>query len=200
MLTPSTLLPELILQDLRKWHFSWEEELSFTVVDMFSKWLNEMHLSKDVVLTGFKNFYETSELHVFVDACKGAYVASIFVRSEVEGESKVRLIRAKNRLVPLKSWSIPRWELMAFCIGARLVTSVIKAIDASGIKVALWSDSTVALWWSKEYGEWSVFVANRFNEIRWLTGCYSLRYVPGNMNIAYLLTCGCTPQQMLNSK
>ncbi|GBO44328.1 hypothetical protein AVEN_192412-1 [Araneus ventricosus] len=71
MLTPSTLPPELISQDLRKWHFSWEEELSFTVVDMFSKWLNEMHLLKDVALTGFKNFYETSELHVFVDHAGG---------------------------------------------------------------------------------------------------------------------------------
>ncbi|GBM65295.1 hypothetical protein AVEN_15376-1 [Araneus ventricosus] len=66
-----------------------------------------------------------------IDACKGAYVACVFVRSEVEGESKVRLIRAKNRVAPLKSLTIPRLELMACCIGARLVNSVIKAIDAS---------------------------------------------------------------------
>ncbi|GFW97026.1 integrase catalytic domain-containing protein [Trichonephila clavipes] len=29
------------------------------------------------------------------------------------------------------------------------------------LKVTLWSDSTTALWWIKEYGNWSVFVANR---------------------------------------
>ncbi|GBN00639.1 hypothetical protein AVEN_44586-1, partial [Araneus ventricosus] len=200
MLTPSTLLPKLILQDLWKSHFSWEEELPFTFVDKFSKWLNEMYLLKDVTLPRFMNFNETSELHVFVDACKGAYAACVFVRSEVEGESKVRLIRAKNRVAPLKSLSIPRFELMACCIGARLVNSVIKAIDVSSIKVTLWSDSTVALWWIKEYGDWSVFVANRVKEIRELTGCYSWRHVPGNMNIADLLSRGCTPQQMLNSK
>ncbi|GBM79751.1 hypothetical protein AVEN_164489-1 [Araneus ventricosus] len=200
MLIPSTLLPKLILQDLWKSHFSWEEELPFTFVDKFSKWLNEMYLLKDVTLPRFMNFNETSELHVFVDACKGAYAACVFVRSEVEGESKVRLIRAKNRVAPLKSLSIPRLELMACCIGARLVNSVIKAIDASSIKVTLWSDSTVALWWIKEYGDWSVFVANRVKEVRELTGCYSWRHVPGNMNIADLLSRGCTPQQMLNSK
>ncbi|GBN01197.1 hypothetical protein AVEN_82040-1 [Araneus ventricosus] len=200
MLTPSTLLPKLILQDLWKSHFSWEEELPFTFVEKFSKWLNEMYLLKDVTLPRFMNFNERSELHVFVDACKGAYAACVFVRSEVEGESKVRLIRAKNRVVPLKSLNIPRVELMACCIGARLVNSVIKAIDASSIKVTLWSDSTVALWWIKEYGDWSVFVANRVKEIRELTGCYSWRHVPGNMNIADLLSRGCTSQQMLNSK
>ncbi|GBN48713.1 hypothetical protein AVEN_182932-1 [Araneus ventricosus] len=104
-------------------------------VDKFSKWLNEMYLLKDVTLPRFMNFNETSELHVFVDACKGAYAACVFVRSEVEGESKVRLIRAKNRGAPLKSLSSPRLELMASCIGARLVNSVIKAIDATGIRL-----------------------------------------------------------------
>ncbi|GBN80688.1 hypothetical protein AVEN_98460-1 [Araneus ventricosus] len=88
MLTSSTLLPKLILQDLWKSHFSWEEELPFTFVDKFSKWLNEMYLLKDVTLPRFMNLNETSELHVFVDACKGAYAACVFVRSEVEGESE----------------------------------------------------------------------------------------------------------------
>ncbi|GBM08980.1 hypothetical protein AVEN_57505-1 [Araneus ventricosus] len=162
-----------------------------------------MYLLKDVALPRFMNFNETSELHVFVDACKGAYAACVFVRSEVEGESKVRLIRAKNRVAPLKSLSIPMFpilELIACCIGSRLFNCVIKAIDATGIKVTLWSDSTVALWWIKEYGEWSDFLANRVKDIRDLTGCYSWRHAPGNMNIADLLYRGCTPQQILNSK
>ncbi|GFS97239.1 uncharacterized protein NPIL_72611 [Nephila pilipes] len=134
------------------------------------------------------------------NACKGEYAACVFIRSEVGNESKVTLIRAKNRVAPLKSLSIPRLELMACCIGARLVNSVIRALGVASIKVTLWSDSTVALWWIKECGEWSVFVANRVKEIKELTGCFSWRHVPGNMNIADLLSRGCTPKQMLNSK
>ncbi|GBM84460.1 hypothetical protein AVEN_158424-1 [Araneus ventricosus] len=97
LLTPFTLLPKLVLQDLWKSNFSWEEELPFPFVDKFSKWLNEIYLLKDAALPRFMNFNETSELHVFEDACKGAYAACVFVRSEVESESKVRLIRAKKQ-------------------------------------------------------------------------------------------------------
>ncbi|GFV99696.1 integrase catalytic domain-containing protein [Trichonephila clavipes] len=68
------------------------------------------------------------------------------------------------------------------------------------LKVTLWSDSTTALWWIKEYRNWSVFVANRVKEIRQLTQIQSWKYVPGNMNIADLLSRGCSPRQMLNSK
>ncbi|GFU08887.1 integrase catalytic domain-containing protein [Trichonephila clavipes] len=89
---------------------------------------------------------------------------------------------------------------MACCVGARLVNSILKALNMPDLKVTLWFDSTTALWWIKEYGNWSVFVANRVKEIRQLTQIQSWKYVPGNMNIADLLSRGCSPRQMLNSK
>ncbi|GFY47660.1 hypothetical protein TNIN_104771 [Trichonephila inaurata madagascariensis] len=49
----------------------------------------------------------------------------------------------------------------------------------SDLKVTLWSDSTTALWWMKEYGNWSAFVANREKEIRQLTQIQPWKYVPG---------------------
>ncbi|GFT12313.1 integrase catalytic domain-containing protein [Trichonephila clavipes] len=52
---------------------------------------------------------------------------------------------------------------------ARLLNSILKALNMPDLKVTLWSDSTTALWWIKEYGNWSVFVANRVKEIRQLT-------------------------------
>ncbi|GFU34060.1 DUF5641 domain-containing protein [Trichonephila clavipes] len=103
-------------------------------------------------------------------------------------------------VAPLKLLSIPRLELMACCVGARLVNSILKALNMPDLKVTLWSDSTTALWWIKEYGNWSVFVANRVKEIRQLTQIQSWKYVPGNMNIANLLSRGCSSRQMLSSR
>ncbi|GFT17326.1 uncharacterized protein NPIL_268711 [Nephila pilipes] len=159
-----------------------------------------MYLLKDVTLPLFMNFNESSELHIIVDASKEAFAACVFVRSEVGSESKVTLIRSKNRGAPVKSMSIRKLKLMACFIGVRLVNSIIRAIGVTSIKITLWSDSTVALWRIKELGEWLVFVANRFKEIRELTGRFSWRHVPGNVDIADLLSRGCTPKQMLNSK
>ncbi|GFU87555.1 integrase catalytic domain-containing protein [Trichonephila clavipes] len=88
----------------------------------------------------------------------------------------VILVRAKSRVAPLKLLSIPRLELMACCVGARLVNSILKALNMPDLKVTLWSDSTTAHWWIKEYGNWSVFVANRVKEIRQLTQIQSWKY------------------------
>ncbi|XP_055947035.1 uncharacterized protein LOC129980679 [Argiope bruennichi] len=142
----------------------------------------------------------TSEIHVFVDASKSSYGACVFVRTVVENDVKVSLLRSKTRVAPLKSLTIPRLELMACCIGARLANSIVRALHLPEIKVTYWTDSEVALWWIREQGNWSVFVANRVKEIRELTKFQSWRHVPGNMNIADLLSRGCTPKQMLDSK
>ncbi|GFT30044.1 integrase_H2C2 domain-containing protein [Trichonephila clavipes] len=48
---------------------------------------------------------------------------------------------------------------MSCCLGARLANSIIRALNLPGIKVIYWSDSKVALWWIRERGNWSVFVA-----------------------------------------
>ncbi|GFW56201.1 integrase catalytic domain-containing protein [Trichonephila clavipes] len=163
-------------------------------------WDQEIQILKDVNVPRCMKIDIFTELHVFVDASKGSYAGCVFARSIVDSRVSVILVRAKSRVVPLKLLSIPRLELMACCVGARFLNSILKALNMPDLKVTLWSDSTTALWWIKEYGNWSVFVANRVKEIRQLTQIQSWKYVPGNMNIADLLSRGCSPRQMLNSR
>ncbi|GFY65829.1 integrase catalytic domain-containing protein [Trichonephila inaurata madagascariensis] len=200
MLAPSTLLPKLLLQELWKMKIAWDEELPQNIVNKFMKWLSEIQILKDVTVPRCMKIDIFTELHVIVDASKGSYAGCVFARSIVDSRVSVILVRAKSRVAPLKLLSIPRLELMACCVGARLVNSILKALNMPDLKVTLWSDSTTALWWIKEYGNWSVFVANRVKEIRQLTQIQSWKYVPGNMNIANLLSRGCSPRQMLNSR
>ncbi|GFY33655.1 uncharacterized protein TNCV_4593671 [Trichonephila clavipes] len=58
---------------------------------------------------------------------------------------------------------------MACCIEARLANSVRNALDLPDMKITFWTESSVALWWIKEHGDWSVFVTNRMKEIKQLT-------------------------------
>ncbi|GFV82380.1 putative RNA-directed DNA polymerase from transposon X-element [Trichonephila clavipes] len=200
LLSPATLPPKLLLQETWKLKLPWDSELPKNIVNKFMKWSNEMYLLKEVTVPRYIAINETSELHIFVDASKSSYGACVFVRTVVENDVKVTLLRSKARVAPLKSLTIPRLELMSCCLGARLANSIIRALNLPGIKVIYWSDSEVALWWIREQGNWSVFVANRVKEIRELTQFQSWRHVPSNMNIADLLSRGCTPQKMLDSK
>ncbi|GFW34030.1 integrase catalytic domain-containing protein [Trichonephila clavipes] len=200
MLAPSTLLPKLLLQEIWKMKIAWDQELPQNIVHKFMKWFSEIQILIDVTVPRCMKIDIFTELHVFVDASKGSYAGCVFARSIVDSRVSVILVRAKSRVAPLKLLSIPRLELMACCVGVRLVNSILKALNMPDLKVTLWSDSTTALWWIKEYGNWSVFVANRVKEIRQLTQIQSWKYVPGNMNIADLLSRGCSPRQMLSSR
>ncbi|GFW45955.1 integrase_H2C2 domain-containing protein [Trichonephila clavipes] len=107
---------------------------------------------------------------------------------------------SQGRVAPLKPLSIPRLELMACCIGSRLANSIVNALNLPNLRITFPSDSTTALWWIKEKGSWSVFVENRVKEIRQLTRGHLWKHVPGNLNIADLLSRGCSPRQMLISR
>ncbi|XP_054713683.1 uncharacterized protein LOC129223142 [Uloborus diversus] len=121
LLSPTTLLPKLILQDASKLKHSWDLELPPDIVNKFLKCFKEIALSNNVTLPCYIIINSTTEQYVFVDASKEAYVACVYDRSVVEIEVEIYLVRSKTRVDPLKSLSIPRVELIACCIGARLL-------------------------------------------------------------------------------
>ncbi|GFV05455.1 integrase catalytic domain-containing protein [Trichonephila clavipes] len=200
LLTPATLLPKLLIQHLWKMKIAWDSELSPKDVNVFLKWFRDLYVLKDVTLSRCMIINSTSELHVFVDASKEAYATCVFVRSMFKSDVKVTLVRAKARVAPLKPLSIPRLELMACCIGSRLANSIVNALNLPNLRIRFWSDSTTALWWIKEKWSCSVFVENRVKEIRQLTRGHLWKHVPRNLNIADLLSRGCSPRQMLISR
>ncbi|GFW58257.1 integrase catalytic domain-containing protein [Trichonephila clavipes] len=124
MLPPFTLLPKLLLQEIWKMKIAWDQELPQNIVNKFMKWFNEVQILKDVTVPHCMKIDIFTELHVFVDASKGSYAGCVFAQSIVDSGVSVILVRAKSGVAPLKLLSIPRLELMACCIGARLVNSV----------------------------------------------------------------------------
>ena len=111
----------------------------------------------------------------------------------------VYLLAAKARVAPLKQVTIPRLELLAATIGARLYTSV-KTSLSGDFESFFWTDSSTVLSWIKRKEEWSTFVWNRVSEIRDLTSVESWRHVPGSINPADCPSRGCSPKQLLESQ
>ena len=76
----------------------------------------------------------------------------------------MQLIRAKSCVAPVKAVTIPRLELLAATIGARLATSIVKELEQD-ITLSFWSDLSNVIAWIKGGDHWSVFIWNRVQEI-----------------------------------
>nr|CAI5859325.1 unnamed protein product [Callosobruchus analis] len=95
--------------------------------------------------------------------------------------------------------TIPRLELLAATIGARLYTSVAENLSQR-YRCFFWSDSSTVISWIQRKEEWGVFVWNRVAEIRSITSISDWRHLPGTKNPADLPSRGCSPRQLLDSK
>ncbi|GFW74113.1 integrase catalytic domain-containing protein [Trichonephila clavipes] len=113
----------------------WDDHLPENIQKIFRKWRDEIEYLEKVHIPRYVEINENSELHLFVDACKSSYGACVYIRTVTLLGVKIRLIRAKSRVAPLKTMTIPRLELMACCIGARLVHSVYAALDVPDLKI-----------------------------------------------------------------
>ena len=113
-------------------------------------------------------------------------------------------MQAKSRVAPSKGkdakHSIPRLELLAATIGARMTSSILKVLEYENIKTYFWTDSTTVLAWIQRENNWGVFVGNRVKEIREFTKPDQWFHIPGRLNPADLPSRGCSVAQLLSSK
>ena len=105
------------------------------------------------------------QLHVYADTSKHACCAVASIRVGDAECAAVSMLFAKVRLAP-KEITIPRLELLAVLIAARIVTFLAKELAIQFSRNVLWTDSKCALHWLRSVKVLSVFVANRLKEIR----------------------------------
>jgi hypothetical protein len=209
-LCPALLHLKLVLQETWASRSGWDEELTDEVSTSFKQWMVGIHHLKDIkidrsVTGGLHPTNSHKELHTFCDASQNAYAAVVYLRAkitEADGSTKVsvQLLMAKSRLSPLKKPTIPRLELLACAIGARLTSFTRGVLNLNNIHCYLWTDSTTALAWIKRNNEWGTFVGNRVKEICTLTNSEDWRHVAGINNPADLPSRGCTPYELLQSR
>ncbi|GFT16055.1 integrase catalytic domain-containing protein [Trichonephila clavipes] len=201
---PATLIPKIMLQECWTLKVKWDSELPASIWQKFQKWKDQLDRLKAIAVPRCMiEDPETSQnlsLHVFCDASKAAYATCIFLRSENENSASCQLVQARSRVAPLKSISIPRLELLACTIGARLARTVKEDLKLPSLPVFYWSDSTNALYWIKKSENWAVFVSNRVKEIRNLSNPDDWYYVPGSKNPADLPSRGCSVDVLAKSK
>ncbi|XP_055928104.1 uncharacterized protein LOC129959312 [Argiope bruennichi] len=148
----------------------------------------------------FSSNVSSFSFHVFCDASGISYAAVVFIRCQSVHGTSVQLLAAKSRIAPLKSITIPGLELLACCIGARLLKFVKESLNIVNVNTQFGTDFTTGLQWIRRDEPWSVFVRNRVNEIRKLSNIDDWRHVPGPLNPADLSSRGCSVLKLLSSK
>ena len=79
------------------------------------------------------------ELHVFCDASSHGYGACAYVRPVYEDCVLCSLVIGKSRAAPLKPVTIPRLELTAAVLAAKLGTMVSRELEFSLSRVVYWT-------------------------------------------------------------
>lgn len=106
----------------------WDVSLGETAAEQWRKYEAELPLLEQIRVP--RRIYSDAgsqgvELHGFSDASERAYAAVIYLRAEDEdGSWRITLITARTKVAPLKQVSLPRLELCAAALLARLASHV----------------------------------------------------------------------------
>jgi len=159
-----------MLQELWLIKTDWDDPLSSELQDRWASFQHLQQLASQISISrwlGFSNFTSTVEVHRFSDVSRQAMAAMIYTRVFTEdGYFITRLLCSKTKVTPIKRLSIPRLELMAVLLLARLLSHALKAIEFNNASVICWTDSSMALTWITTHPtRWKDFVYNRIATI-----------------------------------
>ncbi|XP_076284663.1 uncharacterized protein LOC143211104 [Lasioglossum baleicum] len=201
-LAPFLVRGKILLQNLWQLKLGWDDRLPDTAAETWTTMTTDAATLSTLRIPRWLGVDSTSsslQLHVFVDASEKAYAAAAYLRASSLHGSQVILVAAKTKTAPLKNVSLPRLELCATVLGARLLQRVKREIQMTIDTTHLWSDSTIALaWLHGEPMHWRTFVANRVSEVQRTMPDVHLHHVRTADNPADCASRGIPASQLAN--
>ena len=208
LLLPFTIKAKCLFQSIWRLQTDWDEILTEKIKETFVTWLEDLDLLKSWHIPRRMFSFLWSEkpqivLHGFGDASPQAYGACVYVTATLpDGSCESSLVISRARVAPIKLVSLPRLELLAALLCARLVVYVREALKLPlQQEVHCWTDSEITLAWvQKDPSNWKTFVSNRVSAIQQLTAPSCWHHCPGIQNPADLLTRGVSASDLIQSE
>ncbi|KAI7806542.1 hypothetical protein IRJ41_007791 [Triplophysa rosa] len=189
--SPFLLKGKIILQELCRRNIGWDDPLPEDIIPWWEKWKSSLQELKDISIPrcyhppSFGTIIRT-ELHHFSDASNLGYGACSYLRfKNDQNDVHCSLVMAKARVAPTKILSIPRMELSAAVVSAKLSAMLKTELEMKIDQEFFWTDSQVVLAYVKnEATRFHVFVANSVQLIRRITDVSQWYYVNTSKNPA----------------
>ena len=207
-MSPLFTAVKILFQDLCKSKTDWDEPICDELNFKYTKWLFDLMKVHSISIDrcyflNVRDQVTSLQIHGFGDSSETAYAAVVYLRIETMQGISTQLVMSKTRVAPLKRSTIPRLELLAALILARLVVRVKEALQpvAQVNEVFCWTDSMTTLHWIKGIDkEYKQFVQNRVTEIRQLIPIESWNHCPGYENPADLPSRGMSAEALQESQ
>ncbi|KAL9977438.1 hypothetical protein ACROYT_G014841 [Oculina patagonica] len=189
-LAPFLVRAKIFLQHVWQLGIGWDDALPPEFLKEWSKWQEELDGIAQFRIPRFYRHIPDNpsviDLHVFGDASEQAFCAVAYFRfCYASGAVRCAFVTAKTRVAPKKPLSIPRLELQAAVLSARLAAVVIKEHDYIIDSTYYWTDSSTVFQWIRGVSKrHPAFIANRIGEILDSTEPNQWNHCPGQLNPA----------------
>ncbi|XP_044182749.1 uncharacterized protein LOC114952001 [Acropora millepora] len=188
---PFVLQAKILLQDLCRKNFGWDDQIPEKELMRWTSWLEELPKLEQFSLERCLKQSDCAgivscQLHHFSDASEVAYGAVSYLRLvDSQGNIRCSFLMGKSRLAPLKPLTIPRMELSAAVLSTRLDAMMRQELDIAIHNSFFWTDSTCVLrYLANDDRRYKVFVANRVAAIREQSSPSQWKYVNTKLNPA----------------
>ncbi|XP_023233085.1 uncharacterized protein LOC111632789 [Centruroides sculpturatus] len=161
-LAPVTIKAKMMLQCLCTIGTPWDELLPTVIAEQWKGFRAELQTLTEIKIPchAIDRKYPL-QLHGFANASERAYAAVVYSRQQIQGEVIIKILCAKIKVAPLKVVTLPRLELCATQLLAKLMHRVNQQLQINKENIFAWSDSTIALSSiQSESRNWKTFVAN----------------------------------------
>ncbi|XP_035206749.1 uncharacterized protein LOC118181675 [Stegodyphus dumicola] len=148
LVSPVITKTKTFLQEIWKNKLDWDDHIPSSELKVWLKFLKQLPEINKLEIPRFILMPEAIiiDLHGFCDASEKAFGAVIYIVSKAtDGAVKTSLLCSKSRVCPIKALTIPRLELSAALLLARLVAKLLVILQIQFNGIYLWSDSTIVL-------------------------------------------------------
>ncbi|CAH8494788.1 unnamed protein product [Dicrocoelium dendriticum] len=197
LVCPLLLPAKVLLQKLCRRGLGWDDPLQPSDEQEWKQWINHTlsigQLSVPrCVLRSIETSEQRAQLHIFSDASEIGYGVVAYLRhTSALGQPYCSLLLAKSRVAPLKATSIPRLELGAAVLAAKVNQILADSLSMSPRDTRYWTDSQIVLHYIyNKSTRFSTFVANRIAAIQQLSEPTQWNHVRSKDNAADLTSRG----------